>query len=101
MTTAAFLSALLAGDLPGPGSPRSSQRPEAAGPEEPAPLLSPPPSQPPRLGAAAGAAEENFGRLMAPDLRPFRDELAIPTKAMPAGSERRQMAMCGVASSPR
>jgi len=32
-------------------------------------------------GGPAGAAEENFGRIMASDLRPFRDELIISTKA--------------------
>ena len=32
-------------------------------------------------GPPYGAAEENFGRLMATDLRPYRDELVISTKA--------------------
>src|SRR5438105_167990 len=32
-------------------------------------------------GPPYGAAEENFGRLLARDLRPFRDELIISTKA--------------------
>src|SRR4029077_13339110 len=32
-------------------------------------------------GPPYGAAEENFGRLMASDLGPFRDELVISTKA--------------------
>src|SRR5438034_4027331 len=32
-------------------------------------------------GPPYGAAEENFGRLLARDLRPFRDELVISTKA--------------------
>ncbi|HEY2636297.1 MAG TPA: aldo/keto reductase, partial [Solirubrobacteraceae bacterium] len=32
-------------------------------------------------GPPYGSAEENFGRLMARDLRPFRDELVISTKA--------------------
>jgi L-glyceraldehyde 3-phosphate reductase len=32
-------------------------------------------------GPPYGAAEENFGRVMASDLRPFRDELVISTKA--------------------
>ena len=32
-------------------------------------------------GPPYGAAEENFGRLMARDLRPYRDELVISTKA--------------------
>ncbi|MGP3969022.1 L-glyceraldehyde 3-phosphate reductase [Streptomyces sp. 6N223] len=32
-------------------------------------------------GAPAGAAERNFGRVLAADLRPYRDELIISTKA--------------------
>jgi len=32
-------------------------------------------------GPPAGAAEENFGRIMAKDLAPYRDELVIATKA--------------------
>src|SRR5258708_5568801 len=32
-------------------------------------------------GIPAGAAEENFGRILASDLRPYRDELIISTKA--------------------
>ena len=32
-------------------------------------------------GPPAGAAEENFGRIMASDLAPYRDELVIATKA--------------------
>ena len=32
-------------------------------------------------GAPYGSAEENFGRIMAEDLRPYRDELIISTKA--------------------
>jgi L-glyceraldehyde 3-phosphate reductase len=32
-------------------------------------------------GPPYGSAEENFGRLMAADLRPYRDELVISTKA--------------------
>lgn len=32
-------------------------------------------------GPPAGSAEENFGRIMASDLRPYRDELIISTKA--------------------
>ncbi|MGH3404265.1 MAG: L-glyceraldehyde 3-phosphate reductase [Streptosporangiaceae bacterium] len=32
-------------------------------------------------GPPYGAAEENFGRIMAEDLRPYRDELIISTKA--------------------
>jgi L-glyceraldehyde 3-phosphate reductase len=32
-------------------------------------------------GPPYGAAEENFGRLLASDLRPYRDELVISTKA--------------------
>lgn len=32
-------------------------------------------------GPPAGSAEENFGRIMAQDLRPYRDELIISTKA--------------------
>jgi L-glyceraldehyde 3-phosphate reductase len=32
-------------------------------------------------GPPYGSAEENFGRLMATDLRPYRDELVISTKA--------------------
>jgi L-glyceraldehyde 3-phosphate reductase len=32
-------------------------------------------------GPPYGSAEENFGRLLASDLRPFRDELVISTKA--------------------
>jgi L-glyceraldehyde 3-phosphate reductase len=32
-------------------------------------------------GPPYGSAEENFGRLLAEDLRPFRDELVISTKA--------------------
>jgi L-glyceraldehyde 3-phosphate reductase len=32
-------------------------------------------------GNPAGAAEENFGRILASDLRPYRDELIISTKA--------------------
>jgi L-glyceraldehyde 3-phosphate reductase len=32
-------------------------------------------------GPPYGAAEENFGRMMATDLRPYRDELVISTKA--------------------
>jgi L-glyceraldehyde 3-phosphate reductase len=32
-------------------------------------------------GPPAGSAEENFGRLLAGDLRPYRDELVISTKA--------------------
>jgi len=32
-------------------------------------------------GPPYGAAEENFGRLLATDLRPYRDELVISTKA--------------------
>jgi L-glyceraldehyde 3-phosphate reductase len=32
-------------------------------------------------GPPYGSAEENFGRLLATDLRPFRDELVISTKA--------------------
>jgi L-glyceraldehyde 3-phosphate reductase len=32
-------------------------------------------------GPPPGAAEENFGRLLASDLRPYRDELIISTKA--------------------
>jgi L-glyceraldehyde 3-phosphate reductase len=32
-------------------------------------------------GPPAGAAESNFGRLLASDLRPYRDELVISTKA--------------------
>jgi L-glyceraldehyde 3-phosphate reductase len=32
-------------------------------------------------GPPYGSAEENFGRVMASDLRPFRDELVISTKA--------------------
>jgi L-glyceraldehyde 3-phosphate reductase len=32
-------------------------------------------------GPPYGSAEENFGRLMAQDLRPYRDELVISTKA--------------------
>jgi L-glyceraldehyde 3-phosphate reductase len=32
-------------------------------------------------GPPYGSAEENFGRIMASDLRPFRDELVISTKA--------------------
>jgi len=32
-------------------------------------------------GPPAGAAEDNFGRLLASDLRPYRDELVISTKA--------------------
>jgi L-glyceraldehyde 3-phosphate reductase len=32
-------------------------------------------------GPPYGAAEENFGRLLADDLRPYRDELVISTKA--------------------
>ncbi|WP_310603297.1 aldo/keto reductase, partial [Anaerosporobacter sp.] len=32
-------------------------------------------------GPAAGSAEENFGRIMDSDLRPYRDEMIISTKA--------------------
>lgn len=32
-------------------------------------------------GPPAGSAEENFGRIMAQDLKPYRDELVISTKA--------------------
>jgi L-glyceraldehyde 3-phosphate reductase len=32
-------------------------------------------------GPPYGSAEENFGRIMASDLRPFRDELVVSTKA--------------------
>ncbi len=32
-------------------------------------------------GPAAGSAEENFGRILATDLKPYRDELVISTKA--------------------
>lgn len=32
-------------------------------------------------GPSAGSAEENFGRLLASDLRPYRDEMIITTKA--------------------
>src|SRR5438874_10503753 len=32
-------------------------------------------------GPPAGSAEENFGRILASDLRPYRDELIISTKA--------------------
>lgn len=32
-------------------------------------------------GPPAGAAEENFGRILASDLRPYRDEMIISTKA--------------------
>jgi L-glyceraldehyde 3-phosphate reductase len=32
-------------------------------------------------GPPAGSAEENFGRILARDLRPYRDELVISTKA--------------------
>src|SRR3954454_3283260 len=32
-------------------------------------------------GPPAGSAEERFGRFMAKDLRPYRDELVISTKA--------------------
>ncbi|HEV7494658.1 L-glyceraldehyde 3-phosphate reductase [Baekduia sp.] len=32
-------------------------------------------------GPPAGSAEENFGRLLATDLKPYRDELVISTKA--------------------
>src|SRR4029079_15546278 len=32
-------------------------------------------------GPPYGSAEESFGRLLHDDLRPFRDELVIPTKA--------------------
>jgi L-glyceraldehyde 3-phosphate reductase len=32
-------------------------------------------------GPPAGSAEENFGRILAQDLRPFRDELVISSKA--------------------
>jgi L-glyceraldehyde 3-phosphate reductase len=32
-------------------------------------------------GPPAGSAEENFGRILARDLRPYRDELIISTKA--------------------
>jgi L-glyceraldehyde 3-phosphate reductase len=32
-------------------------------------------------GPPAGSAEENFGRLLSEDLRPYRDELVISTKA--------------------
>jgi L-glyceraldehyde 3-phosphate reductase len=32
-------------------------------------------------GPPYGSAEENFGRMVESDLRPFRDELAISTKA--------------------
>src|SRR5664279_3467275 len=32
-------------------------------------------------GPPAGAAEENFGRVLRADLAPFRDELIISTKA--------------------
>ena len=32
-------------------------------------------------GPPYGSAEENFGRLLATDLRPYRDELVISTKA--------------------
>src|SRR5919106_5709408 len=32
-------------------------------------------------GPPAGSAEENFGRLLASDLKPYRDELVISTKA--------------------
>lgn len=32
-------------------------------------------------GPPAGAAEENFGRIMAQDLKPYRDELIISSKA--------------------
>ena len=32
-------------------------------------------------GPPYGAAEQNFGRIMASDLRPYRDELIISTKA--------------------
>ena len=32
-------------------------------------------------GPSAGSAEENFGRMLATDLKPYRDELVISTKA--------------------
>ena len=32
-------------------------------------------------GPPYGSAEENFGRMLAADLRPYRDELVISTKA--------------------
>src|SRR3954462_15035582 len=32
-------------------------------------------------GPPAGSAEENFGRVLATDLRPYRDELVISSKA--------------------
>src|ERR1700730_5924464 len=32
-------------------------------------------------GTPYGSAEENFGRMLRTDLRPFRDELVISTKA--------------------
>ena len=32
-------------------------------------------------GPPAGSAEENFGRMLAADLKPYRDELVISTKA--------------------
>src|SRR5512132_697863 len=32
-------------------------------------------------GPPAGSAEENFGRMLASDLRPYRDELVVSTKA--------------------
>src|SRR3954447_8445982 len=32
-------------------------------------------------GPPAGSAEENFGRMLATDLKPYRDELLISTKA--------------------
>src|SRR5437879_9661410 len=32
-------------------------------------------------GPPYGSAEENFGRIMASDLRPYRDELVVSTKA--------------------
>ena len=32
-------------------------------------------------GPPAGSAEENFGRILASDLRPYRDELVISSKA--------------------
>ena len=38
-------------------------------------------SRPGNHGAPYGSAEENFGRIMAEDLRPYRDELIISTKA--------------------
>ena len=38
-------------------------------------------SRPGNQGAPYGSAEENFGRIMAEDLRPYRDELIISTKA--------------------